>query len=136
MLVVWAHPSTESYRRLTEGLTGNLNDQCLIWNKSGLLLCREARTLFLYLVVTLGFRAFFFCAGVDLRMPEHAASFESLSYFRNPHVSSANEPATLCGGAFAAAISSDSGKYLPGHLGLDFKNCQFFKNLFCFKIFT
>lgn len=69
-------------------------------------------------------------------MPEHAASFESLSYFRNPHVSSANEPATLCGGDFAAAISSDSGKYLPGHLGLDFKNCQFLKNLFCFKIFT
>lgn len=66
-------------------------------------------------------------------MPEHAASFESLSYFRNPHVSSANKPATLCGGDFAAAISSDSGKYLPGHLGLDFKTCQFLKNYFVLK---
>lgn len=41
-----------------------------------------------------------------LALPRHAASRERLSCFRNPHISSANEPTTLCGGDFAAAISA------------------------------
>lgn len=142
VFLVWAQPSAESYRRAAEGLTGNLNARCF---RKSWLMQREVRSLFLYIRWLHPILGLFF---LRRNRPRDASAHWAaawrlaqsalpawrgcpvLGISRFPQLMSHLHSARVGVAAAITGFLCGRDKGLPGHLGLHFKNDQFFKYIF------